>query len=67
MNWIEGQTFRHSRWWTEDASPARCEVVRISEDHYKGRPLRVVTVQEIGGRRMAAYQEDRVPVLQFDF
>ena len=56
-----GAKFTHASWWS-GLDRAKCEVVAVREDAYKGQPVTLVVVQEVGGARRATYQQGRVPV-----
>lgn len=60
MRFSPGDIFRHATWFL-NFEPSRCEVVAVKQDAYKGKPIEIVQVREIGGTRTATYQQGRVP------
>lgn len=58
--WAVGDRFHHRKWWGP-MQPAECEVISVRQDAYKGEPRTIVSVQEINGKRSAAYFSDEVP------
>lgn len=58
--WKPGVRLIHSRWW-KGSEPAECVVESVAVDHYKGEPIRVVRIAEVGGPRRASYNALSVP------